>query len=256
MTRLEYRAADWLGDAILECTPCFVVTEELGATITAAGGTGVELEDFMLVVSDRALGSGVRTARADCSTGALETISASGASATNVEAVPHPTTATDHVDPWFVMLSPTEPVRGEVARLSGLDRAPEVVAELDYGALREGTIAETERFVGGRWPALSKVDDPSLRVFELMAAGRYRAGSAERTRFAGNWELRRDTPHRHVGSVAHRSEAHHVARGRVGLLLHAVPLHVAGDRHGRPGTTRTRSAARCTPSRGSGESTW
>ncbi|MCP3797965.1 hypothetical protein NLX83_01710 [Allokutzneria sp. A3M-2-11 16] len=51
VTRLEYRFSDWLGDAILECTPCFIVTEALASAITDAGLTGVEFDELEVSLS-------------------------------------------------------------------------------------------------------------------------------------------------------------------------------------------------------------
>ncbi|GAA3989203.1 hypothetical protein GCM10022247_04650 [Allokutzneria multivorans] len=51
VTRLEYRFSDWLGDAVLECTPCFIVTEALAAAITEAGLTGVEFDELEVSLS-------------------------------------------------------------------------------------------------------------------------------------------------------------------------------------------------------------
>ncbi|MFB9904392.1 hypothetical protein [Allokutzneria oryzae] len=51
VTRLEYRFTNWLGDAILECTPCFIVTETLAGAISAAGLTGVAFDEVQISLS-------------------------------------------------------------------------------------------------------------------------------------------------------------------------------------------------------------
>ncbi|MDT7782434.1 MAG: L-tyrosine isonitrile synthase [Pseudonocardiales bacterium] len=102
------------------------------------------------------------------------------------------------VDPWFVMLSPTEPVRGGVAALGTTEPEPEVIESIDHAALRETALAEAETFIGKIRPKLDRIDDPARRIFEIMACGRYRAGSVEKTRFTENWELWQDTLRLHV----------------------------------------------------------
>ncbi|MCP3805056.1 hypothetical protein NLX83_37895 [Allokutzneria sp. A3M-2-11 16] len=51
VTRLEYQFFGWLGDPIVESTPCFIVTEELSAAITAAGLTGATFDEVEVSVS-------------------------------------------------------------------------------------------------------------------------------------------------------------------------------------------------------------
>ena len=51
VTRLEYEFFGWLGDAIVESTPCFIVTETLASAITEAGLTGVEFDELEVSVS-------------------------------------------------------------------------------------------------------------------------------------------------------------------------------------------------------------
>ena len=43
--RLHYEFDVWLGDELLESTPCFIVTERLAAEIEKAGFTGVTFDD-------------------------------------------------------------------------------------------------------------------------------------------------------------------------------------------------------------------
>lgn len=43
VTKLHYVFEGWLGDAPIESTPCFLVTEELAATIREEGLSGGEL---------------------------------------------------------------------------------------------------------------------------------------------------------------------------------------------------------------------
>lgn len=54
VTRLQYVIQDWLGDEILESTPCFVVTEHLAGLIGAAGLSGYRLADAEVVLSEDA----------------------------------------------------------------------------------------------------------------------------------------------------------------------------------------------------------
>lgn len=54
VTRLQYVVQDWLGDEILESTPCFIVTEHLAGLIEAAGLSGYRLADADVVLSEDA----------------------------------------------------------------------------------------------------------------------------------------------------------------------------------------------------------
>ncbi|MQM26554.1 hypothetical protein [Glycomyces albidus] len=54
VTRLQYVIQDWLGDEILESTPCFVVTEHLAGLIEAAGLSGYRLADAEVVLGEDA----------------------------------------------------------------------------------------------------------------------------------------------------------------------------------------------------------
>lgn len=47
ITRLHLIFEDWFGDAIIECTPCFVVTEELSSRLPESQMTGYELDDVL-----------------------------------------------------------------------------------------------------------------------------------------------------------------------------------------------------------------
>jgi hypothetical protein len=42
--RLEHRFEGWLGDDLLECFPCFLVTERLASAMVSAGLCGFELD--------------------------------------------------------------------------------------------------------------------------------------------------------------------------------------------------------------------
>ena len=53
VTRLHYEFAGWLGDELLETTPCFIVTEALGSKIVEAGLTGIELGEVEVSTSDQ-----------------------------------------------------------------------------------------------------------------------------------------------------------------------------------------------------------
>lgn len=43
--QLHYEFTDWLGDALLESTPCFIVTEALAESIESAGLSGYEFAE-------------------------------------------------------------------------------------------------------------------------------------------------------------------------------------------------------------------
>ncbi|WP_083383682.1 L-tyrosine/L-tryptophan isonitrile synthase family protein [Allokutzneria albata] len=61
--------------------------------------------------------------------------------------------------------------------------------EIDYAALAAQVRAGADDFLRSCWGRLRAIDDPARRVFEIMAAARYRAGSVEGTAFADNWGL-------------------------------------------------------------------
>ncbi len=44
VTRLHHRLEGWLGDDIIECFPCFVVTERLAKLLESSGLTGFQLD--------------------------------------------------------------------------------------------------------------------------------------------------------------------------------------------------------------------
>lgn len=52
VTRLHYRFDGWLGDAIVESFPVFLVTEAAGRALEAAGATGLRLAAADVDVSD------------------------------------------------------------------------------------------------------------------------------------------------------------------------------------------------------------
>jgi hypothetical protein len=52
VTRLEYRFDGWLGDELLEVTPCFVVTERIAAELERAGLTGFVLAEVLITTSE------------------------------------------------------------------------------------------------------------------------------------------------------------------------------------------------------------
>lgn len=54
VTRLQYEIEDWLGDEILESTPCFIVTERLAGLIQDAGLGGYRLADADVVLGEDA----------------------------------------------------------------------------------------------------------------------------------------------------------------------------------------------------------
>ena len=45
VTRLHHRLEGWLGDDIVECFPCFLVTERLAKPLESSGLTGFQLDD-------------------------------------------------------------------------------------------------------------------------------------------------------------------------------------------------------------------
>ena len=45
VTRLNYELESWLGDALLETTPCFIVTDDARQSIECAALTGVSFSD-------------------------------------------------------------------------------------------------------------------------------------------------------------------------------------------------------------------
>jgi hypothetical protein len=51
VTQLEYIFGGWLGDSIVESTPCFLVTAQLGERLVAANLGGMELADVSVTVS-------------------------------------------------------------------------------------------------------------------------------------------------------------------------------------------------------------
>ncbi|MFB9905785.1 L-tyrosine/L-tryptophan isonitrile synthase family protein [Allokutzneria oryzae] len=85
--------------------------------------------------------------------------------------------------PLFPPLSGADfPARGQWGRSE----------EIDYSALAEQVTSDADNFLRSCWGRLQAVADPARRIFEIMAAARYRAGSVEGTAFMDNWELWRD----------------------------------------------------------------
>lgn len=52
VTRLNYQFDGWLGDALLETTPCFIVTDDARQLIERAGLSGVSFSDVEVTRSD------------------------------------------------------------------------------------------------------------------------------------------------------------------------------------------------------------
>lgn len=52
VSRLHYEFNGWLGDAILESFPCYIVTEEAKNKIEAIGATGVKFDDVEISTSE------------------------------------------------------------------------------------------------------------------------------------------------------------------------------------------------------------
>jgi hypothetical protein len=52
VSRLQYVILGWLGDELLESTPCFIVTEHLAGLISAAGLSGYRFAEVDVVLSE------------------------------------------------------------------------------------------------------------------------------------------------------------------------------------------------------------
>ena len=52
VTHLHYQFTGWLGDEILECTPCFIVTDALSKVIQESTLNGYTFQDVEVSVSD------------------------------------------------------------------------------------------------------------------------------------------------------------------------------------------------------------
>ena len=65
---------------------------------------------------------------------------------------------------------------------AGLER------EVDVRAMGAQATADAEVFLKGLWGQLRDIRDPARRLFQVMAAGRYRAGAVADTDFEGNWD--------------------------------------------------------------------
>ena len=50
--KLHYQFDGWLGDALLETTPCYIVSEPLASDIVGQGLTGYEFDDVVISTSD------------------------------------------------------------------------------------------------------------------------------------------------------------------------------------------------------------
>lgn len=50
--KLHYRFTGWLGDELLEATPCFIVTEELATSIEKNALSGYRFEEVIVSLSD------------------------------------------------------------------------------------------------------------------------------------------------------------------------------------------------------------
>ena len=53
VSRLHYEMDGWLGDAILESFPCFIVTEDAKRQLQAIGATGANFEDVRITRSSQ-----------------------------------------------------------------------------------------------------------------------------------------------------------------------------------------------------------
>jgi hypothetical protein len=52
ISRLNYEFTGWMGDEILECTPCFIITDDLAKDINNKKLNGYEIEDVEISESD------------------------------------------------------------------------------------------------------------------------------------------------------------------------------------------------------------
>ena len=52
VTHLHYHLTGWLGDELLECTPCFIISEDLAADIKKSDINGYTLESVVVTTSD------------------------------------------------------------------------------------------------------------------------------------------------------------------------------------------------------------
>lgn len=50
--KLNYHFTGWLGDELLEATPCFIITKELATTIEKSSLTGYRFEEVIVSLSD------------------------------------------------------------------------------------------------------------------------------------------------------------------------------------------------------------
>ncbi len=55
VTRLEYRMDGWLGDALLESYPCFIITERVKESLEHAGCTGIRFGEVEVTKSEQFL---------------------------------------------------------------------------------------------------------------------------------------------------------------------------------------------------------
>jgi hypothetical protein len=53
VSRLHYQFDGWLGDAVLESFPCFIVTEEVRRTLKRLGATGFEFGEVEITKSEQ-----------------------------------------------------------------------------------------------------------------------------------------------------------------------------------------------------------
>ncbi|MDQ6784232.1 MAG: isocyanide synthase family protein [Actinomycetota bacterium] len=106
----------------------------------------------------------------------------------------------EEIDPSFIYLSPTVMETSEFEALDAYDDPiePGVIKSFDYAGPRQETVARAESFLGGIGNRLSKLPTVYDRVFAIMEAKRYRAGTMTQTRFAENKDLFRPVLERHI----------------------------------------------------------
>ncbi len=112
--------------------------------------------------------------------------------------------AVDEIDPSFIYLSPTVMKTSEFEALDDYDDPvePGVIDSFDYAKPRADTIARAETFVRGVGNRLARLPTVYDRVFAIMEAKRYRAGTMTQTRFAENKELFRPILERRINEGA------------------------------------------------------
>ncbi|MDQ6839486.1 MAG: isocyanide synthase family protein [Actinomycetota bacterium] len=110
----------------------------------------------------------------------------------------------DEIDPSFIYLSPTVMETSEFEATDTYDDPvePGVIDSFDYAKPRGDVIARAETFLDGIGNRLGNLATVYDRVFAIMEAKRYRAGTMTQTRFAENKELFRPVLEGHINDGA------------------------------------------------------